>query len=83
MLNKLYDFLKLHVNFFQLVRKLVKKRYDVAQTPFAGYWSQQISKRRKLRAITKTIYYAKSNTTQKRDYQTAESTLEIKYLKAE
>jgi hypothetical protein len=42
-LNKLYSYLRLYVNFFQPVRKLVKKerigsrikkRYDVAQTPF-------------------------------------------------
>jgi len=43
LLNKLYGYLRLYVNFFQPVRKLVqkerigsriKKRYDVAQTPF-------------------------------------------------
>jgi len=43
LLNKLYGFLRLYVNFFQPVRKLVQKerigsriikRYDVAQTPF-------------------------------------------------
>jgi len=42
-LNKLYSYLRLYVNFFQPVRKLVKKerigsrikkRYDVAQTPY-------------------------------------------------
>ncbi|GAB4117972.1 MAG: hypothetical protein Kow00103_15010 [Candidatus Caldatribacteriota bacterium] len=42
-LNKLYRYLRLYVNFFQPVRKLVKKerigsrivkRYNVAQTPF-------------------------------------------------
>jgi hypothetical protein len=42
-LNKLYGYLRLYVNFFQPVRKLVQKerigsriikRYDVAQTPF-------------------------------------------------
>jgi len=42
-LNKLYGYLRLYVNFFQPIRKLVqkerigsriKKRYDVAQTPF-------------------------------------------------
>jgi len=42
-LNKLYGYLRLYVNFFQPVRKLVqkerigsriKKRYDVAQTPY-------------------------------------------------
>jgi len=41
--NQLYTFLRLYVNFFQPVRKLVekkrigsriKKRYDVAQTPY-------------------------------------------------
>jgi len=43
LLNKLYGYLRLYVNFFQPVRKLVqkerigsriKKRYDVAQTPY-------------------------------------------------
>jgi len=43
LLNQLYGYLRLYVNFFQPVRKLVqkerigsriKKRYDVAQTPF-------------------------------------------------
>ena len=43
LLNELYGYLRLYVNFFQPVRKLVKKerigsriikKYDVAQTPF-------------------------------------------------
>ena len=43
LLNRLYDYLRLYVNFFQLVRKLIQKerigskimkRYDVAQTPY-------------------------------------------------
>ncbi|MDD4109860.1 MAG: hypothetical protein PHH93_14180, partial [Prolixibacteraceae bacterium] len=43
LLNKLYGYLRLYVNFFQPVRKLVQKerigsrvikKYDVAQTPF-------------------------------------------------
>jgi len=43
LLNKLYSYLRWYVNFFQPVRKLVqkerigsriKKRYDVAQTPY-------------------------------------------------
>jgi len=43
LLNKLYGYLRLYVNFFQQVRKLVqkerigskiKKRYDVAKTPY-------------------------------------------------
>ena len=71
-LNKLYSYLRLYVNFFQPVRKLVKKvrirskvtkRYDEAKTPYRRVLASFDTKDE----IKKPIWYAKSSRIEKKD----------------
>lgn len=81
LLNELYSYLRLYLNLFQPVRKLIKKervgskikkQYDEAKTPYRRVLASPDILRGDKDAIRKTICYTQSSTTEKGDYQTAE-----------
>jgi len=77
LLNELYGYLRLYVNFFQPVRKLIKKerigskvtkRYNEAKTPYRRVLaSPDIEDKVKVKLRYKRICYAKSSRAEKKD----------------